>query len=237
MWNIAICDDQPESIEYVKNRLEDMKLPDIGRIFTFSDGKSMLEELKDGTLDANIFIMDIDLGDCNGIGLADMVLDMRPDCQIIFMSGYTDYYEAVYDVNHIYFMKKPVCNEILKKAVLKAAEKLSSALEEFFVAENKSGKHIVPYKDIFTFERDRRKINITGRDGVLLCSFYGRLDDIGHELPKYFHRCHNSILLNFSKVKSLESGYFIMRDGQKVAISRSHRNESQLAFARYLTGQ
>lgn len=237
MWNIAICDDQPESIEYVKNRLEDMNLPDIGRIFTFSDGKSMLEELKYGALNADIFIMDIDLGNCNGIGLADMVLDLRPDCQIIFMSGYTDYYEAVYDVNHIYFMKKPVCSEILKKAVSKAAEKLSSALEEFFVAENKSGKHIVPYRDIFTFERDRRKINITGHDGVLLCSFYGRLDDIEHELPKYFHRCHNSILLNFSKVKSLESGCFVMRDGQKVAISRSHRNESQLEFARYLTGE
>ncbi len=237
MWNIAICDDQPESIEYVKDRLEDMRLPDISRIISFSDGKAMLEELKDGALDADIFIMDIDLGDCNGIGLADRVLDLRPDCQIIFMSGYTDYYEAVYDVNHIYFMKKPVCSEILKKAVSKAAEKLNSAFEEFFVAENKSGKHIIPYSDIFTFERDRRKINIMGRDGAILCSFYGKLEDIESGLPKYFHRCHNSILLNLSKVKSLESNCFIMRDGRTVAVSRSHRNESQLAFARYLTGE
>ncbi len=237
MWNIAICDDQPQSIEYVKDRLENMNLPDISRISTFSDGKAMVDALKRGTLNANIFILDIDLGDCNGINLADIILDLRPDCQIIFMSGYTDYYEAVYDVNHIYFMQKPVCDEILTKAVLKAVEKLDSASVEFFIVENKSGTHIIPYTDIFTFERDKRKINITGRDGILLGSFYGRLNDIAPELPKYFHCCHNSIFLNFSKVKALEGGGFVMRDGRTVAISRSHRSESQLAFARYLTGQ
>ena len=151
------------------------------------------------------------------------------------MSGYDDYYEAVYDVNHIYFMKKPVSDEILRKAVSKAIEKLNSERKDCFVAENKSGKHIISYKDIFTFERDRRKINIIGRDGMLLCSFYGKFEDIEPVLPKSFHRCHNSIFLNLSMTKSLENGCFIMRDGRAVTISRSHRNESQLAFARYLT--
>ena len=113
MWNIAICDDQPESIAYIKDRLADTALPDIGKIIAFSNGKSMLEDLEDGIFDADIFILDIDLGSCSGIAIAEKILDIRPDCQIIFMSGYDDYYEAVYDVNHIYFMKKPVCSEIL----------------------------------------------------------------------------------------------------------------------------
>lgn len=237
MWNIVICDDQPESIAYVKDRLETVNSPDIGRIITFSDGKSMLEDLEDGVLDANIFIMDIELGSCSGIKLAEKILDIRPDCQIIFMSGYDDYYEAVYDVNHIYFMKKPVCSEVLQKALFKAVEKLSSQRDEFFVAENKSGKHIVSYRDIFSFERDRRKINVIGRDGTLLCSFYGKFEDIEPVLPNSFLRCHNSIFLNLAMVKSLENGCFIMRDGRAVTISRSHRSESQLAFARYLTGE
>ena len=76
-----------------------------------------------------------------------------------------------------------------------------------------------------------------GRDGVMLCSFYGKFEDIESGLPKSFHRCHNSIFLNLSMVKSLENGCFIMRDGRIITISRSHRNESQLAFARYLTGE
>ena len=128
MWNIAICDDQPESISYVKDRLEDMKSPDIGRISIFSDGGSMLEDLEDGILDADIFIMDIELGSSSGIRIAESILDIKPDSQIIFMSGYDDYYEAVYDVNHIYFMKKPVSDGILRKAVFKAFEKLTSEM-------------------------------------------------------------------------------------------------------------
>ena len=237
MWNIAICDDQPDSISYVKDRLKNMKSPDIGRIIIFSDGSSMLEDLEENLLDANIFIMDIKLGNCNGISIADNILDIRPDSQIIFMSGYDDYYEAVYDVNHIYFMKKPVCSEILCKAVSKATQKLNSGHEEFFIAETKSGKHIISYKDISSFERDKRKINIIGRDGTLLCSFYGKFEDIESSLPANFHRCHNSIFLNLHMVKALENGCFILRDGRAVTISRSHRSESQLAFARFLTGR
>ena len=237
MWNIAICDDQPESISYVKDRLEDMKSPDIGRISIFSDGGSMLEDLEDGILDADIFIMDIELGSSSGIRIAESILDIKPDSQIIFMSGYDDYYEAVYDVNHIYFMKKPVSDEILRKAVSKAIEKLNSERKDYFVAENKSGKHIISYKDIFSFERDKRKINIIGRDGELLCSFYGKFEDIEGSLPASFHRCHNSIYLNLLMVKALENGCFILRDGRAVTISRSHRSESQLAFAKFLTGR
>ena len=236
MWNIAICDDQPESIAYIKDRLADTDLPDIGKIIAFSNGKSMLEDLEDGIFDADIFILDIDLGCCSGIAIAEKILDIRPDCQIIFMSGYDDYYEAVYDVNHIYFMKKPVCSEILCKAVSKATQKLNSGHEEFFIAETKSGKHIISYKDISSFECDKRKINIIGRDGTLLCSFYGKFEDIESLLPASFHRCHNSIFLNLHMVKALENGCFILRDGRAVTISRSHRSESQLAFARFLAG-
>lgn len=236
MWNIAICDDQPESIAYIKDRLADTDLPDIGKIIAFSNGKSMLEDLEDGIFDADIFILDVDLGSCSGIAIAEKILDIRPDCQIIFMSGYDDYYEAVYDVNHIYFMKKPVCSEILCKAVSKATQKLNSGHEEFFIAETKSGKHIILYKDIFSFERDRRKINIIGRNNELLCSFYGKFEEIETVLPENFHRCHNSIFLNLAMVKSLENGCFILRDGRAVTISRSHKSESQLAFARFLAG-
>ena len=191
MWNIAICDDQPESIAYIKDRLADTDLPDIGKIIAFSNGKSMLEDLEDGIFDADIFILD---------------------------------------------MKKPVCSEILCKAVSKATQKLNSGHEEFFIAETKSGKHIILYKDIFSFERDRRKINIIGRNNELLCSFYGKFEEIETVLPENFHRCHNSIFLNLAMVKSLENGCFILRDGRAVTISRSHKSESQLAFARFLAG-
>lgn len=235
MWNIVICDNQPESIADIKSKLAGIALEDIGSITAYSDGKSMIADIEEGIIDADIVIIDIKLGSCNGIKLAEHILALRPDCQIIFMSGYDDYYEKVYDVNHIYFIKKPVCSEVLRKAVSKAIQKLSSGREKFFIAETKSGKHIISYKDISSFERDKRKINIIGRDGTLLCSFYGKFEDIESSLPANFHRCHNSIFLNLHMVKALENGCFILRDGRAVTISRSHRSESQLAFAKFLT--
>ena len=236
MWNIAICDNQTENITDVKNKLATIDSEYIGSITAYSDGKAMIADIEDRVLDADIIIIDIRLGSCNGIQLAERILDIRPDCQIIFMSGYDDYYEKVYDVDHIYFMKKPVSSEILQKAIFKAVDKLNSSYDDFFIAETKSGKHIISYKDIFSFERDKRKINIIGRNGTLLCSFYGKFEDIENSLPKSFHRCHNSIFLNLQMVKALENGCFILRDDRAVTISRSHKSESQLAFARFLTG-
>ena len=136
MWNIAICDNLPESIADVKNKLAQLNLDDIGSITAYSDGKSMIADIEDGLIDVDIIIIDIRLGSCNGIQLAERILDIRPNCQIIFMSGYDSYYEKVYDVSHIYFMKKPVCSEVLRKAVSKAIQKLSSGREEFFIAYN-----------------------------------------------------------------------------------------------------
>lgn len=236
MWKIAICDNQAENITDVKNKLAAIGSEYIGNITAYSDGTAMIADIEDGVLDADIIIIDIRLGNCNGIQLAERILNIRPDCQIIFMSGYDDYYEKVYDVEHIYFMKKPVSSEILQKAIFKAVDKLNSSYDNFFVAETKSGKHIISYKDIFLFERDKRKINIIGRNGTLLCSFYGKFEDIEGSLPASFHRCHNSIYLNLLMVKALENGCFILRDDRAVTISRSHRNESQLAFARFITG-
>lgn len=236
MWSIAICDDRPEVIEDVRNKLVALYSEDIGTITSYLDGKSMIADMEDEVFTSDIIIMDIELGNCNGIALADRILTIRPDCQIIFMSGYDDYYEKVYDVSHIYFMKKPVCDEVLRKALSKAVEKLKSEYRNFFTVQTKAGKHIISYHDIFSFERDKRKINVVGRNGELLCSFYGKFEDIEQKLPKSFHRCHNSIFINMPLVKSLEGGCFIMRDGRVITISRSHRSESQLAFAKYLTG-
>lgn len=236
MWNIAICDNQPESITDIKDKLLDMAIMEIGAITVFLDGKSMLADMEDGLFSADIVIMDIELGNCNGIDLASDILDIRPDCQIIFISGYDDYYERVYDVSHIYFIKKPVNADTLKKALLKAIEALNMGRSDFFAVQTKSGNHIIPYRDIYSFERDKRKINIIGRNGETLCSYYGRLDDISHELPIFFVRCHNSIFVNMALAKSLENNCFVMRDDRAVAISRSHKTESKLAFAKYLTG-
>ena len=105
--------------------------------------------------------------------------------------------------------------------------------KNFFYVENKSGQYVIDCSEIFIIERRKRKLLVMGENGKLLCSFYGKLEEAGAKLPDHFFQCHNSILVNFRKARSISSEAFLMIDGSKVAISRSHKNECKSSFARF----
>ena len=235
MTDIIICDDREEILTDLKEKIKAADVQGAHRILAYNNGKNMLDDLEDNQFSEGIFILDIDLGGCeNGITLADKISERLPDAQIIFMSGYDDYYEDVYDVSHIYFLQKPVRKEALTKALAIAHKHLLEAKQNCFYVENKSGRFVVPFKQIFLFEKDKRRIVVRGRKGEEICGFYGRFGDIEDNLPDHFHRCHNSFIVNLSKVRTLSGSEFVLFDGRQVRVSRAYIQDSRIAYARYI---
>lgn len=233
MWNVVICDDQAEILRNVAQKLNGLNLEDIRNIICFQHGSYMVGELEEQRIDADIFILDVKLAEMNGIDLAGKILSIHPNSQIIFMSGYDDYFEDAYEVEHCFFLKKPITDVKLEKAVQRAIKNLGDTKQNFFYAESKSGQFVIDCSEIFTIERRKRKLLVMGENGKLLCSFYGKLEEAGAKLPDHFFQCHNSILVNFKKARSISGETFLMMDGSEVAISRSHKNECKSSFARF----
>ena len=233
MADIVICDDREEILKDIEAKIRKADVQGVHRILSYNHGMRMMADIEDQLARAEIFILDIALGACSGISLAQEILSFIPDAQIIFMSGYDAYYEDVYDVNHIYFLQKPVREEALTKALAIAHNHLLEAKQNCFYVENKSGRFVVPYSKIFIFEKQNRKIILRGKEGAEICSFYGKFEEILPQLPTHFCRCHNGIIVNMEKAAKISQNSFIMQDGQYVAISRSHRNTALCAFASY----
>lgn len=233
MADIVICDDREEILKDIEAKIRKADVQGVHRILSYNHGMRMMADIEDQLARAEIFILDIALGACSGISLAQEILSFIPDAQIIFMSGYDDYYEDVYDVNHIYFLQKPVREEALTKALAIAHNHLLETKQNCFYVENKSGRFVVPYSKIFIFEKQNRKIILRGKEGAEICSFYGKFEEILPQLPTHFCRCHNGIIVNMEKTAKISQNSFIMQDGQYVAISRSHRNTALCAFASY----
>lgn len=233
MADIVICDDREEILKDIEAKIRKADVQGVHRILSYNHGMRMMADIEDQLARAEIFILDIALGACSGISLAQEILSFIPDAQIIFMSGYDAYYEDVYDVNHIYFLQKPVREEALTKALAIAHNHLLEAKQNCFYVENKSGRFVVPYSKIFIFEKQNRKIILRGKEGAEICSFYGKFEEILPQLPAHFCRCHNGIIVNMEKTAKISQNSFIMQDGQYVAISRSHRNTALCAFASY----
>ena len=165
MTDIIICDDREEILTDLKEKLKTADVQGAHRILSYNNGKRMLEALEDNDFSEGIFILDIEMGCCNGIALADKLLERFPGAQIIFMSGYDDYYEDVYDVNHIYFLQKPVREEALTKALTIAHNHLLEAKQTCLYVENRSGRFVAPVEQSLLVVKDKRKIVVRGKDG------------------------------------------------------------------------
>ncbi|MCI8646592.1 MAG: response regulator [Firmicutes bacterium] len=84
-----------------------------------------------------VILMDIKLGEKNGIKAAKEFQAVQPDAQIIFMSGYDDYYLDVYEVEHVYFLHKPIEREKLRLAIDRALAHLQASSKPYFALSGK----------------------------------------------------------------------------------------------------
>ena len=117
MLHIAICDDDRQVLDSLHEKLIKAAGDMVGAVEKYNSGEKLLFSFAGSKARIDVAILDIMLGNDNGIELAKRLREIRPETQVIFLSGHEDYFIQVYDVEHIYFLKKPVKEEDLRKAV------------------------------------------------------------------------------------------------------------------------
>jgi len=232
VYKILICDDDTLFLEQIRKGVIKAIGEKIKEIQLFSDKESFEFYLADHHNETNIVIMDIRLGKDSGIELARRVHECQPRSQIIFVSGYEGYYMDVYDVDHVYFLRKPVDVGHLQRALERAAERLYDLKIRTLVISNKQGIHNIPLNEILYFENERRRVHIHTIDGEVI--FYGRFDELMTKLDRRFMRCHNSYIVNISRVKELCNRKFNFGQERYVPISKSYFNDVKEAFINYI---
>lgn len=117
MKKVLICDDDIFFAEGIKQDvLEIMGRANL-HVETFVLEEQLEFYVAEHPDEPVIVMLDVKLKNNNGVNVAKNLQRANPDTQIIFMSGYDDYYLDVYEVEHIYFLKKPVKRQRLKQAL------------------------------------------------------------------------------------------------------------------------
>ncbi len=230
-----ICDDDKIFLNRLKTEILALKEEYVNQIELFSDVRQFEFFIAERPNEENIVIMDVRLGHTNGIDLAGRILELQPNSQIIFTSGYDSYYLDVYSVEHVYFLKKPVDPELLRKAIRRAGEKMQTFHTQCLMVSNREGIHSIPYNEILYLENELRKVHIYKTAKGEGPSFYGKLEDVLQSLDDRFIRCHNSYIVNITKVKSLSNRKFYFDGGRNVPISRTYYNEVRKTFLQYMS--
>lgn len=235
MWKILICDDDDTFLQNFKKSIINVAGNKVKEIKMFNEKDQLEFYVADHPRENNIIIIDIRLGEDNGIQLARKVLQYQPNSQIIFISGYDGYFLDVYDVDHVYFLRKPIEPEHLERALIRAGEKLRDLEVSMLAITNKQGVHKISFSEILYFESERRRIHLyTAEDKI---SFYGKLDDLMEKLDKRFMKCHNSYIVNITQVKELRDKKFYFNKSKGIPVSKTYYTDVREAFLEYVGEQ
>lgn len=83
--------------------------PDITGVFKFSDPEKALDFVKDNSV--NIAFLDINMRGMGGLALAEKIISYRPDCKIVFCTGYEEYAIPAFKLHASGYLMKPISAE------------------------------------------------------------------------------------------------------------------------------
>lgn len=232
---VGICDDDIKWGEKAKKLIQNYgkKTGTVIEVLSFRGRKDLENYLGEPM---EVLFMDISLKDESGIDLASEISTRWKRCQIVYLSNYIYYATEVYRTPHIYFVLKEQFEEHIGDVFLKVFHELEQTRPAlvFSVIGNKEIS-FAP-EDILYFERNKRITYIYTVWGTY--EMWSKLDEIMKILPGTdFVRCHNSYIVYLPAVKEMMKGYFILKDGSKIMISRSHARSVKEAFMKWALTQ
>lgn len=239
MMKVAICDDN----KYVSDEINKMLLECCSEfkilvdVDIYDKGKNLEESIIDGKY-YDLLYLDIRMEDQDGIETARNIRKLDQNVLIIYVSGYDQYIEDIFDVSALNFIHKPIKKERFKKTLWQVYEKMNNKAQYFEFAYGNKIKRIA-FHEIVYFESHGRKIIVYLQNGEIE-SFNGKISNIESEInvkELSFIRVHQSFLVNFEYITNRTRMEITVASGDKIPISKDRQKHFLTQYTKYLKGE
>lgn len=182
----------------------------------------------------DILLLDIEMGDMDGVALAGRIREDNASVQIVFITGYPDYMAQGYEVAALHYLMKPVREEALF-AVLDRAEKAMQRQTRFLILPVNGETLRLCVEDIQYAEAFSHTVELhtAGRAYGIKMSI-GQLEE---RLGEGFVRCHRSYLVNLAYISRLSRTEVYLDGGKSLPLSRGAAKDVHRAFIAFYTGE
>ncbi len=217
VYKIAICDDTEIDRNFIKDIVTDWAnksgvKPDI---HMFSSAEEFLFEYED-CKDYQILLLDIEMGQMDGVSLAKELRKTNDSAQIVFITGYSDYIAEGYEVSALHYLMKPVREEKLSEVLDRAISKLGKD-EKALMLESGGETNLVPIYRI-------RFIDVRGNYTTVHAdkeyTIKKTLSDVEKELDERFYRVGRSCIVNLTQVSKVTKTDIFFNSGETVPLPR-----------------
>lgn len=223
MITIAICDDDNNQINALKAMLTEWNNHII--INEYNSAEQFLFVYSDAPCD--LLLLDIEMGDMNGMELARKLRSKDDMLPIIFITGYSEFMQDGYDVEALHYLLKPVDKDKLFSVLDRYASRHPADSRVIFPGGEESV--CVNADDIMYLEAFGKKTQITLKDGKEIECTCG-LSAAAERLGEGFVSCHRSYIVNIGYIRSISKTEITLDNGRKIPLSRRLYDSVNKAF-------
>lgn len=226
---IAICDDEPRDLELLR-QMTATYLAQRGldlTVETYGDGASLLSALAAAPERYVLLLMDILMGDENGVALAKLLREQSVRSRLVFISISPDYALDGYKVSADDYLLKPLTDR-------QFAETLDRIFSDNTVVniETAAGIHMVQAADILYIESDGHYVTVVANSERLRSR--RTLSELSQRLaPNGFFRCQKGFLVNIAHVSELLDTDIVLDDGSVIPVGRQYHEPIRSQLAQY----
>lgn len=216
-YKIAICDDSDADRQYVLNMVRRWAAGAGCTVHadTFASAESFLFHYA-GESDYDILLLDIEMGDMDGVSMAKLLRRDNDNVQIAFITGYSDYISEGYEVDALHYLMKPVKEEKLFWVLNRAAEKL--AKNEKVLAFETGGEMVrIPIYQIRYADVLGNYVTLHALSDVTVKMTLGSLEEL---LDERFYRVGRSAIVNLTQVSRVTRKEIKLSDGTAIPLPR-----------------
>ena len=145
--------------------------PDIKEVIKFSDCEQALDFVKNNSVD--IAFLDINMRGMGGLALAENILAARPNCKIVFCTGYEEYAIPAFKLHASGYLMKPISAEDVQAEInnIKGVKEKEKLLKvkcfgnfEIYCKGEKLVFRRVRTKEMFAYLVDRKGAGMTAKE-------------------------------------------------------------------------
>ena len=165
--------------------------PDITNVMQFSGCNETLDFIKDNT--ADVAFLDINMRGMGGLALAEKIIELCPECKIVFCTGYEEYAVSAFKLHASGYLMKPIAAEDVQIEIdnikgMRQGEKLLTVNcfgnFEVYVNDEKLTFKRSKTKELFAFLVDRNGAGVTAAE---ICSVLWENGDV-QKNQNYIHQ-------------------------------------------------
>lgn len=220
---IAIVDDEQHWIELAKKQVMNYWKQDI-KIFTYSSGKTFL----DAKEEFDFILMDIEMPEMDGFDTIKEYRKWSTRGLLMILTTHTEMSRKGYQVDAFRYVDKMQMQEELQEAFSSAQLRLQGEKRVLLPIKN-YGEIEMPLKKILYFEVVLRVVKLHTDTEEYICM--EQISKLEKRLkPDGFFMPHRSCLLNFEWVESFSKDEVIMKNGDRLDLSRRKYKDWKTAY-------